>query len=79
MKISDRYLRVMAPLVVQAARATPHPLLDEMARDLSSVAARRGLRSLLADLERVAAGGAVQLPVLPDIRRDPQGSELERK
>jgi hypothetical protein len=50
-----------------------------MARDLSSVAARRGLRSLLADLERVAAGGAVQLPVLPDIRRDPQGSELERK
>jgi hypothetical protein len=64
-RASDRQLRVIVPLVSRAARDTPHPALDDLVGELAVICARRGLLTVLADMERIAAGGEVApLPVV---------------
>lgn len=67
--MSDRWLRVVAPIIAQASRQTPHPMLDEVLAGLLAQASSRGLRSLEVDVARVIAGGDVVLPARPDRRQ----------
>lgn len=51
--MSNPYLRRVVPLVARAARTSKDPMMDRLLEDLLRVCAQRGLRSIIAEVERI--------------------------
>lgn len=51
----DRWLAVLGPLVAREARSNPSKAMDELLAAVVDRASARGLRSVVVEIERVAA------------------------